>query len=233
MQVVGLMVGVILFAVVMVVLVSNNNRISELRKAVNASASSASNAGVSAPGTSLLVRDTNGNYAPKRAYYVRVLSPTAQAFSGSVTSRVPEKPAGVGVVGQVVVRVNADVDVDGYNLARDVERGYIKTVFRPEKRVLYTVQSAMFKSDSAQSSTWQPVTPPNASAGVVATTVTNDSGYLLLNLKKNSGTGEDPMFTDGDYSSDAGTSTTGASQIVRRTIMGVPAGMAGNAVSGV
>lgn len=227
METLNFVVGVVLFVVVLIVLVANTQRVSDLKKSIKTAAT------VSAPSTGshgIVVRDANGNYAPKHPYYVRLIRTSAS----SVERALPAAPTESGVVDRILIRFDRGQDYDGWKLADDYEKKRCVVFYRPERRILYTVLSAHVLVDDG--SAWEQIAPGAAGPGVINTST---AGMLLLNLKKNSGRGTDKMFADveiptEDTASGGSTSTsTSTTSVVRRTIIGVPGAMSGNSVSGV
>lgn len=216
MEAINLVIGVVLFVVVLIVLVANTQRVSDLKKSIKTASA------VPPPSASqgIVVRDKNGNYAPKHPYYVRLIKTT----TSTVAAALPTLPTDSGVVDQILIRLDRGQDNDGWKIADDYEKKRCVVFYRPEKRILYTVHSAHVWVDDG--TTWQPVTP-----GSTELINSSTAGLILLNLKKNSGSGTDKMFADAEIQNDSDGSDT--FEVVRRTIVGVPGGMPGNSVSGV
>lgn len=214
MEAINLVVGVVLFVVVLIVLVVNNQRVSDLKKSIKTASA------VSTPTAphGIVVRDKNGNYAPKHPYYVRMLKTTTSHITGSLPS-----VSDSDVVDQILIRLDKGQDVDGWKLAQDYEKKRCAVFYRPERRILFTVHSAHVYEDGSE---WRQVTP--GSTDLVKDVA---SGVLLLNMKKNSGSGIDKMFAEAEVQADNDNSE--GFEVVRRTIIGVPGGMSGNSVSGV
>lgn len=235
----NLIVGAVLFAVVLIIIISNTQKIEDLRKKVKNTGSASVSPTVAT--NTMLVRDSNGNFVPKRLFYLRLVPTDGDIWIQDL--RPPEIPSDSAANDRVIFRAGQRADKDGKTLAEEVQGGRAITVFRPERRVLFRIDSAFFLRDGDQ--VWTPI------GG--STDMAFSDGYLLLFLRSNSGSGNSSLFSAEEVVAEAGNTvdgTTGASAgdmsvgggatesvagsaIVRRTLVVVPAAMSGNSTSGV
>lgn len=201
----NLLIGTVLFVVVMIVLITNSQSVSDLKKSIKTSSVETS---VSTNQSAILVRDKEGFYAPKRLYY---LSPTTD-------TNAPAKPA--GVIDQLIFAFDEFTHSGARDLARDITEGRCKVVYRPETRVLYKIVSFAVYTGSA----WPNVTDITTNGLAPSSWGTSTSGTFLVNLVRNmeSITSENPMFTESEKDSGK-----------MRTVIGVPCEMTGNMASGI
>ena len=205
MDAINLVIGAVLFVIVMIVLVTNSQRISDLKNSVKNSAVEVS----TTVAHGLLARDSNGNYVPKTCYYVNVAE-------GTVTLNENKHE-----VDAVSISFDDLSNKDGKRLATDIVEGRCKVVYRPEKRILYRVVSYQLGTGTQT----QVTNPDDDTFSYVGQDFTGNSDHtspIILTLAKNSGNGDAPMFTPSEKGSDK-----------KRTIIGVQSSMSGNSVSGV
>lgn len=192
MDAVNLVIGVVLFVVTMIVLVANTQRVNDLKKSIRtqpiASSASASHG--------LFLRDGNGNYVPKKPYYLHVIN-------SSTSLTLPTKDDSHA---QVIIQTsNTD---DSQALFNDLKNLKVKVVYRPEKRVLYKVKKAFFGStDEIYNDTMTAMSTSSA-------TFTSNS-LIVLHLVRNSETSSNSDMYD----------SSEIVQDQRRTIVGIPASM--------
>jgi len=175
----NLVIGAVLFVVVIIVLVTNNQKVSDLKNSIK---KSAVEGGVSVA-HGFLARNSSGDYVPKNAYYLKLI----------------EKPSGLpdkedGVVDQIVVQYANKDGSDGLNFAIDALLGKCAVLYRPETRVLYKVQSARLYNGTTlvSSSMDSPASFPL-------------EGTVLVDLKRNiETTSVTPMFQKSDTETSSG-----------------------------
>ena len=202
MDAMNLVIGAVLFVVVMIVLVTNNQKVSDLKKSIKTSA-------VEAPVSvahGLLARNSSGDYVPKKAYYLKLIDKPSYA---------PDKQS--GVVDQIFVQYGGRDGSDGLHFAMDLYAKKCKLLYRPETRVLYTVESASVYENANWNNMDSYLTPGGLPS----------AGIVLVNLKRNTDTDSDtPMFSNSEIKTSDGSARF-------RTIIAVPAPMGGNTASGV
>ena len=203
MDAVNLLIGTVLFVVVMIVLVTNSRQVSDLKKSIKNSTSDSS-ASISNMNP-MLVRDKEGIFAPKRAYYV----------SPAVAANAPVK--GAADVDQIILPFNKLANYGALELAKDIQEGRCKVLYRPETRILYKITT--FSIHDGNSSF---PTPTSLESNTSAFNYTE--GSLLVNLKRNLDTtsSTNPMFSESERGSGK-----------MRTIIGLPCEMSGNMASGI
>lgn len=171
----NLVIGAVLFVVVMIVLVTNNQKVSDLKKSIK---TSAVEGGVSVA-HGLLARNSSGDYVPKNAYYLNLI----------------QKPSGVDkpddVDDQIFVQYVDTDGSDGFDFATDLYKGKCKVIYRPETRVLYKVKSTPQIYDGTTLTNMGASVPPTAT--------------VLVNLERNIDTSSvTPMFQTSDIETSDG-----------------------------
>lgn len=204
----NLLIGTVLFVVVMIVLITNSQRVSDLKKSIKNSAVDTS---VSSNQSSMFVRDKEGIYAPKRAYYV---SPTTAANANSPPDKADTD------VDQLILPFDGFAQAGAMQLASDIQEGRCKVLYRPETRILYKITSFMIHTGSS----WLTSATELNDSYTGSTFNVSTPGTLLVNLKRNmeSITSDITMFTEAEKTSGN-----------MRTIIGVPCEMSGNMASGI
>lgn len=115
MDAMNIVVGAVLFIIVLVVIVTNNKRFSDLKKTVqNASVESAP----VTPANGMLVKTKDNRAVPQRVYYVHLFEVTDD---------------------HVAIEFDKLRNADGRALAADILGGRCKIVYRPDKRILFKI----------------------------------------------------------------------------------------------
>ena len=125
MDAMNLVIGAVLFVVVMIVLLTNNQKVADLKKSIKTSA-------VEAPVSishGFLARNSSGDYVPQNAYYVELVPK-------------PEEVADLGEDSGFVDRLFVKNDFGGGALLEAITNGFCKVIYRPDTRILYKVNSA-------------------------------------------------------------------------------------------
>ena len=204
MDAMNLVIGAVLFVVVMIVLLTNNQKVADLKKSIKTSA-------VEAPvavSHGFLARNSAGDYVPKKPYYLELVPKPANA---------PDKHE--DIKDQICVNADDATKLHGKEIFDDIIGGRCRCIYRPETRVIYKVKSI----DYYNGATWV-----NFVVGATSSLpAINNSQPYILNLERNVDTSSTtPMFATSDIEKTDKTPRM-------RTIIGVPAEMSGNTVSGV